>query len=532
MAGGWQIRQGTRDDLPAMEALWRFLYSHHEAVSTGALPFIPADERWPARLQQFEAEFDAGRALLLIAEDDAGDSVGFTFSRMEDPDPILVTGPLAEVETIVVDPERRGEGLGEALMRHTFDELRGLGAQSVKLVVVAGNEPALRLYERMGIRPALLRLSTRRSRLPRVEESHPRTSRAGLAVAIAALLGVLVALAALLGIGPFADDELTAEQFINQGDEICAEAHEEFLDLQKGTPRTPDDAAELVGGLIDVAQEERDAIADLREPAELSEQVDRYLRAREEGIALLRDGQAAAEDADPAAYERIQAELASTQLDPRFEIAAGIGFDDCSKPLVDRDELERQAETPARDRPQRPADGQQPADRRALGVRSPRRKPAEAERHREVRGSRHPQPCSRAGARERLRLGPDDVGGDLGASQPRQRPPVPRVAAPRGDDVGRGEGEPHGPAAVEPVIGVRRRSPVAEHRSVAPRGQQRPAAEPRGRKRSCCGWSGGASPPVSAGDPTTFALSLRKPPRAANLAAPKGNPGRGRNIQP
>ena len=116
---------------------------------------------------------------------------------------------------------------------------------------------------------------------------------------------MLVAIAALLDVGPFADDELTVDEFIAQGDEICSQAHDEFLDLQDGAvPRTPGDAADLTGALIDVAEEERDAIADLREPEALSGQVDRYLEARGRGIEILKDGRAAADDADPGEYER------------------------------------------------------------------------------------------------------------------------------------------------------------------------------------------------------------------------------------
>ena len=181
-----------------------------------------------------------------------------------------------------------------------------------------------------------------------------RSNRSGLALAIAALLGVLVALAALLDLGPFSDDELTVEQFIAQGDEICREAHSEFLDLQDSPPRTPSDAAELTGGLIEVAEEERDAISDLREPESLSNEVARYLEARDRGIEVLRDGLAAAEDADAAAYEELQARLASTQLDPRYEIAGDIGFKECSKPLLGRAELEGDAELPASSNPNAP----------------------------------------------------------------------------------------------------------------------------------------------------------------------------------
>ena len=185
-------------------------------------------------------------------------------------------------------------------------------------------------------------------------DENPIARRSGITIAIAVLLGVLLALAALLDIGPCADDALTAEEFVAQGDEVCSEAHDEFLDLQESPPRTPGDAAELARALVEVAAEERNAIADLNEPAELADLVDRYLEARDRGIGLLRDGQAAAEDSDPAAYERVQAELASSQVDPRYELARQIGFAECSKPLVDRDELARQAEPPASTDPDAP----------------------------------------------------------------------------------------------------------------------------------------------------------------------------------
>jgi hypothetical protein len=106
--------------------------------------------------------------------------------------------------------------------------------------------------------------------------------------------------------------------------------------------------------LIEVAEEERDAISDLREPESLSDQVERYLEARDRGIDVMRDGLAAAEDADAQAYEELQAELASTQLDPRYEIAADLGFEECSKPLTDRAELEGDAEPPASSDPDAP----------------------------------------------------------------------------------------------------------------------------------------------------------------------------------
>jgi ribosomal protein S18 acetylase RimI-like enzyme len=91
--------------------------------------------------------------MVLIAES-GGEIVGFAFSKLVSPDYVVDTGPVAELEVLVVLPERRGEGIGEALTRRTYELLRERGARTVLIEVIAGNESALRFYERFGATPA------------------------------------------------------------------------------------------------------------------------------------------------------------------------------------------------------------------------------------------------------------------------------------------------------------------------------------------------------------------------------------------
>jgi hypothetical protein len=177
-----------------------------------------------------------------------------------------------------------------------------------------------------------------------VEEA-PRTNRTGIAAGIIGAVLVLFLLAIVLDLGPFADDELSAAEFLAQGDEICKQAHDEFLEAQGASPRTAEDAETQVEALIEIAEEERDAILGLGVPASLAEDVDDYVAEREQGIETLQDGVAAARDDDPIAYEEAQAELASQQA-KRQEVAQELGFNKCSEPLVDDAELERQAQPP------------------------------------------------------------------------------------------------------------------------------------------------------------------------------------------
>lgn len=177
-------------------------------------------------------------------------------------------------------------------------------------------------------------------------EEPPRKNRTGLAAGIIGAVVVLAVLAIVLDLGPLADDELSSAEFLTQGDEICAQAHEDFLEIQGSTPRTADDAASQVEALIEVAEDERDKISELGQPAALDEGVADYLADRDKGIKILRDGLEAARDDDAEAYEEAQAKLASEQ-GKRRDAAHKLGFNKCSEPLVDPPELKRQARSPS-----------------------------------------------------------------------------------------------------------------------------------------------------------------------------------------
>lgn len=177
-------------------------------------------------------------------------------------------------------------------------------------------------------------------------EEAPRTNRTGLAAGIIGAILALTLVAIVFDLGPFSGDDLSAAEFLAQGDEICAQAHEEFLEVQGSAPRTAADAETQVEALIELAEEERDAIEELGAPESLEEGLTEYLEEREKGIAILKEGLAAARDNDPGAYEKAQAKLASQQT-MRQAAARELGFSECSEPLVSREELERQAQPPS-----------------------------------------------------------------------------------------------------------------------------------------------------------------------------------------
>ena len=56
----------------------------------------------------------------------------------------------SEIELFVVDKECRGQGIGQCLIEHYLDQLRGLDVPGVHLHTTSHNKAACRLYEKVG----------------------------------------------------------------------------------------------------------------------------------------------------------------------------------------------------------------------------------------------------------------------------------------------------------------------------------------------------------------------------------------------
>jgi hypothetical protein len=149
-------------------------------------------------------------------------------------------------------------------------------------------------------------------------------------------LGVLAAVAALaaaLDLGPFGEDEgaqRSTATFTAEGDRICERARDQFADLQGTPPNSAEGAATLTQDLIEISQGELDQIASLEAPAGAEPALQRYLSAREEGIAILKRGLQAAQDENAGAYAVAQAKIAKGQP-RRLKLARAVGFTECSR---------------------------------------------------------------------------------------------------------------------------------------------------------------------------------------------------------
>ncbi|WP_327348979.1 GNAT family N-acetyltransferase [Streptomyces europaeiscabiei] len=126
---------------------------HHsrEAAHLAALGAVRSPEdSWHLRRGQYLEWLQEPLAAVLVARD-GNHLLGYAVVRILDAPGSWQWGDQVGVlETLVVDDEARGAGVGQALVRAVRERLAESGVQVMKISVIAGNDGALRFYQREG----------------------------------------------------------------------------------------------------------------------------------------------------------------------------------------------------------------------------------------------------------------------------------------------------------------------------------------------------------------------------------------------
>ena len=153
------IRKAGPEIFDRLKPLWLALHGHHQSVAPPAV-YQPDERSWHARRAAYEQWLASPGSFVLVAE--RGNSVvGYALVAVRPgPDDTWVSGDrLAELETLSVAPEERGQGVGTRLLDAVDAELARLGIGDLFIAALVGNEGAIRLYERRGLRPVMTYLA-------------------------------------------------------------------------------------------------------------------------------------------------------------------------------------------------------------------------------------------------------------------------------------------------------------------------------------------------------------------------------------
>lgn len=143
-----EIRKALEQDIDAILELNRQIGEIHFAQAPQVF-CPPSPEERAFLLAAIAAE---GR-LFCVAEQD-GAVAGFLTARIDinETIPFLSKEPICRIGTLVVDEGHRSRGIGKALIAHCDEWGKAQGASQLRLEVMAFNERAKALYERLGFK--------------------------------------------------------------------------------------------------------------------------------------------------------------------------------------------------------------------------------------------------------------------------------------------------------------------------------------------------------------------------------------------
>lgn len=141
------------EELDAVEPLWNALQEHHVRITPELDPRTPKRglaDAWRVRRSKYVRWLEDPETFFVIAEDESG-PVGYAFVTVGPGYASWVTGERAGVlETLSVLPDRRGGGIGAALIDAAWDRLAERGIEDMAITTTETNADAQRFYERQG----------------------------------------------------------------------------------------------------------------------------------------------------------------------------------------------------------------------------------------------------------------------------------------------------------------------------------------------------------------------------------------------
>jgi ribosomal protein S18 acetylase RimI-like enzyme len=130
-----------------LRPLWLAMVHHHATVAPELGPVRDDEDSWARRRAHYERQLARPGAFVLLART-GGRAVGYALVTIEDASPTWSDPESwAEIDSLSVLPDARGEGLGQRLLDRVQAEV---GDMELRLYAVADNADALRFYEREG----------------------------------------------------------------------------------------------------------------------------------------------------------------------------------------------------------------------------------------------------------------------------------------------------------------------------------------------------------------------------------------------
>lgn len=154
---GHEIRNASDGDLAKVGQLAGELVRMHHA-------WDPLRWMMPDRVEQgyarfFASQLDNPDTIILVAEDGAGEVVGYAYAALEPRSWEDLREACGKLHDVFVARHFRRRGLGRALAKEAIARLRDLGAPRVVLTSAWQNQEAHALFRSLGFRETMIEMA-------------------------------------------------------------------------------------------------------------------------------------------------------------------------------------------------------------------------------------------------------------------------------------------------------------------------------------------------------------------------------------
>lgn len=143
--------EGNEELLDLVEPLWEKLNRHHRKLSKH---FAERYLKFTFELRKADllSKVETGEIHICIAKDTvSGELIGYCISTVD-------KHKVGEIDSILVDTNYRGRGIGDTLIRKTLDWMDNMSVIKKKVDIAVGNEQAFTFYGRFGFFPSYITL--------------------------------------------------------------------------------------------------------------------------------------------------------------------------------------------------------------------------------------------------------------------------------------------------------------------------------------------------------------------------------------
>ena len=157
----FHIERAHVRDLTKVKPLWKAMIHHYATITDGLWAVREPTEAWQRRHQEYLNWINDATGVIFLAVQDE-EVIGYAALHLIESGATFDFGEkFGDIETLAVAPEHRDRGVGSALVAACREELERREIAYWTMISLASNEGAVRLAERSGFKPFMVRMVQR-----------------------------------------------------------------------------------------------------------------------------------------------------------------------------------------------------------------------------------------------------------------------------------------------------------------------------------------------------------------------------------